>query len=92
METTKQLKLWRCVAMIALCALIAVSILYAFGVVWKAPAAQEAKTVPLSLWNDGYGAKQSLVARTIFRKRIASPCSIWTARSPVRRTIPITIR
>ena len=43
METTKQLKLWRCVAMIALCALIAVSILYAFGVVWKAPAAQEAK-------------------------------------------------
>ncbi|MBR0426225.1 MAG: haloacid dehalogenase-like hydrolase [Clostridia bacterium] len=61
METTKQLKLWRCVAMIALCALIAVSILYAFGVVWKAPAAQEAKTVPLSLWNDGYGAKQSLM-------------------------------
>ena len=61
MNATKQLNLWRCVAVIALCALIAVSILYAFGVGWKKPAAAKNEAVPLSLWNEGFGAKQSLI-------------------------------
>lgn len=35
METTKQLKIWRAVAVIALCALLTVSVLYACGVGYK---------------------------------------------------------
>ncbi len=67
MKTTKQLKSWRCVAILALCALIAVSVLYAIGVGWKKPAekpadaAQTDEPAPLSLWNDGTGAKQDLI-------------------------------
>jgi hypothetical protein len=63
MNTTKQLKLWRCVAVIALCALITVSVLYAVGVGWKKPvdAASKEEDAPLSLWNDGFGAKKSLI-------------------------------
>ena len=53
MDKTKQLKLWRCVAVIALCALIAVSILYAVGVGWKTPAAAKREAEPLMLWNEG---------------------------------------
>ena len=61
MNTTKQLKLWRCVAVIALCALIAVCALYAFGVGWKTFAAAKDKVAPLSRWNEGFGAKQALI-------------------------------
>ena len=60
MSIEKQLKCWRCVAVIALCALIAVSVLYAFGVGWRTPSART-EAAPLSLWNDGIGAKQSLI-------------------------------
>ena len=61
MSTEKQLKLWRCVASLLLCLLIFVGVLYAFGVGWKTPEAAKTEAAPLSLWNDGYGAKQSLI-------------------------------
>ncbi|MBQ9429090.1 MAG: haloacid dehalogenase-like hydrolase [Clostridia bacterium] len=57
----KQLKLWRAVAILALCALLTVSLLYAFGVGYKAAAPAVGKTPALSLWNDGTGAKKSLI-------------------------------
>ena len=61
MNPTKQLKIWRCVAILSLCALLAVSVLYAAGVGYRQPsAASKAEAAPLSLWNDGTGAKQSL--------------------------------
>ena len=63
METsTKQLKIWRAVAVIAVCALLTVSILYAFGVGYKkrpVPAVDGKST--LSLWNDGTGARDKLI-------------------------------
>ena len=59
MSTSKQLKIWRCVAIISLCALIAVSGLYAAGIGWKKAAPAHAE--PLSLWNEGSGAKKSLI-------------------------------
>ena len=61
MSTEKQLKLWRCIASLLLCLLIFVGVLYAFGVGWKTPEAAKTEAAPLSLWNDGYGAKQSLI-------------------------------
>ena len=61
MSTEKQLKLWRCVAVIALCALLIVGALYAAGIGWKTPEAAKTEAAPLSLWNEGYGAKQSLI-------------------------------
>ena len=60
MRIEKQRNLWRCIAVLCLCALIAVSVLYAFGVGWK-PCAAPKQTAPLSLWNEGHGAKQSLI-------------------------------
>ena len=59
-NTTKQLKIWRIVAVISLCALLTVSILYACGVGYKNPASATAGNKALSLWNDGTGAKKSL--------------------------------
>ena len=76
-QTKKQLKIWRCVAVIALCALLTVGILYAAGVGYRraepTPAADTQRNSasenppaptengdPLSLWNDGTGAKKSL--------------------------------
>ena len=58
-NTTKQLKIWRVVAIIALLALVTVSVLYAFGVGYK-NSSPAAGTNALSLWNDGTGAKKSL--------------------------------
>ena len=60
MSIEKQRNLWRCIAILCLCALIAVSVLYAFGVGWKTLIAPK-QAAPLSLWNKGYGAKQSLI-------------------------------
>ena len=61
MSIEKQRDLWRCVAVIALCALLIVGALYAAGIGWKSSASAKTKTGPLSLWNEGYGAKQSLI-------------------------------
>ena len=58
----KQLKLWRCVAIIALSALLAVGVLYALGALTKrAVSAPVDGNEALSLWNDGTGAKKSLI-------------------------------
>jgi len=59
-NTTKQLKIWRIVAVIALCALLTVSILYACGVGYKCSDSAADGSNALSLWNDGTGAKKSL--------------------------------
>lgn len=59
---TKQLKIWRCAAIVLLLALIAVSVLYACGVGYKKAApVQIDGSDALSLWNDGTGAKKSLI-------------------------------
>ena len=74
---TKKVKLWRAVALLSLCALVAVSVFYAFGVGQKpaapAPAPGETETATaapagtaetpaaLSLWNEGTGAKKALL-------------------------------
>ena len=60
-KTNKQLKIWRIVAIIALCALLTVSILYAVGVGYKSSTTSTDGNKALSLWNDGTGAKKSLV-------------------------------
>ena len=60
-KTTKQLKIWRMIAVIALCALLIAGMLYALSVGHEnpLPAADGAKA--LSLWNEGTGAKKSLI-------------------------------
>lgn len=63
MDKTKQLKTWRGIAVTAICLLLIVSILYALGVGWKQSDAATEPLVgydPLSLWNEGTGAKKSL--------------------------------
>ena len=72
-KTVKQLTVWRWVALIALCALITVSALYAAGVGWKqtaAPAGEDPKPAEpapagsrelLTLWNEGTGARAKLI-------------------------------
>ena len=61
-KTTKQLKIWRLVAILALCALVAVGIFYTVGLAGKqAGPASGAGTDALSLWNDGTGAKAKLI-------------------------------
>ena len=72
-KTVKQLTVWRWVALIALCALITVSALYAAGVGWKqtaAPAGKDPKPAEpapagsrelLTLWNEGTGARAKLI-------------------------------
>ncbi len=60
----KQLKTWKGLAVTAICLLLVVSILYALGVGWKQSAAATellAGNDPLSLWNEGTGAKNSLI-------------------------------
>ncbi|MBQ7660958.1 MAG: haloacid dehalogenase-like hydrolase [Clostridia bacterium] len=61
-KTEKQMRIWRCVAIIALCALIAVSVLYTLGVGWKAPepAPKDGEKM-LSLWAEDAAAKGALV-------------------------------
>ena len=50
----KQLKLWRCVAIIALSALLAVGVLYALGAFTKRAVSTPVDgNEALSLWNDG---------------------------------------
>lgn len=61
-KTVKQLKIWRCVAIIAIVALLTVSILYAFGIGTPAKSLSfPDKEKPLSLWNDGTGARDQLI-------------------------------
>ncbi|MBO4220774.1 MAG: DUF3089 domain-containing protein [Clostridia bacterium] len=61
-KTKKQLMFWRIAAALTLCALLAVCLLYALGVGWRAPAKTSADASgALSLWNEGTGAKKSLV-------------------------------
>ena len=60
-KTAKQLKIWRIVAIVTLCALLTVSILYASGVGYRSFSSAANGNKALSLWNDGTGAKKSLV-------------------------------
>ena len=60
-NTTKQMKIWRAVAILALCALLTVSVLYAFGVGYKSSVPAMNGTDALSLWNDGTGARDQLI-------------------------------
>ena len=60
-NTKKQLTIWRVVALTAVCALLAVSILYALGVGYKSDEPADDGNKALSLWNEGTGAKKSLV-------------------------------
>lgn len=56
-------KLWKPIAIVSLCLLLAVSCLYALGVGWKQtiPGKPDGKEM-LSLWNDDAPAKQKLIA------------------------------
>ncbi|MBQ7699905.1 MAG: haloacid dehalogenase-like hydrolase [Clostridia bacterium] len=60
-KTTKQLKIWRIIAIISLCALLTVSLLYAFCAGNKNRTTKIDGNNALSLWNDGTGAKKSLI-------------------------------
>ena len=61
METAKQLRIWRITAIIAICALVAVSIAFAFNARSSADnTAEEDNGKVLALWNDGTGAKKQL--------------------------------
>ena len=61
-KTAKQMKIWRAVAVVALIALVAVSVLYALGVGYKCQGTCDAgDKEALTLWNEGTGAKKSLV-------------------------------
>ena len=61
-KTNKQVKTWRCIAIVALCALVTVSVLYALGVGWKQAElpAVDGKEM-LSLWTDSASAKKQLI-------------------------------
>ena len=59
----KQIKIWRGISIVVLCILIAVSVMYAFGVGYNSPA----KTAPdgekmLSLWTKDASAKEALIS------------------------------
>ena len=60
-HTTKQRKIWRITAIIAICVLLTVSILYAFGVGYKSAAPVIDGKEALSLWNEGTGARDHLI-------------------------------
>ena len=60
-NTTKQLRIWRIIAAISICALLAVSALYASGLDFKSSAPVADGTKALSLWNDGTGARDNLI-------------------------------
>ena len=57
----RKMKIWRITAIIALCALLTVSVLYAFGVGYKSSVPALNGTEALSLWNDGTGARDQLI-------------------------------
>ena len=61
-NTANQLKIWRIIAILSLCALLTVSILCAVGAGWIRPRpASVDGSKALSLWNDGSGAKAKLI-------------------------------
>ena len=64
-DSSKSLKIWRAVAIVALCLLLVVSVLYANGVGWKQKPEKEAEPVPgdaaLSLWTEDAGSKAELI-------------------------------
>ena len=60
-NTKKQLKIWRIVAIISLLSLLTISILYALGGGLKSSSPAKESNIELSLWNDGTGAKKSLI-------------------------------
>ena len=55
------MRIWRAVAIIALCALLTVNVLYAFGVGCKSSVPVIDGNKALSLWNDGTGARDALI-------------------------------
>ena len=59
-NVNKQLKIWRIVAIAAVCVLLTVSLLYALGVGYKTSSPATDGNKALSLWNDGTGVKKSL--------------------------------
>ena len=60
-KCVKQLKLWRIIAVIAICALLIVSVLYALGVGYRRPSSAADGIKALSLWNEGTGARNALI-------------------------------
>ena len=59
--TERKLRIWRAVAIIALCALLTVSVLYALGIGNKRSGLDINGTDALSLWNEGTGARDKLI-------------------------------
>ena len=59
-KTTKQMKIWRAIAVAALCALLALGVLWAVCACRKGAASPDGEKA-LSLWNDGTGAKKRLI-------------------------------
>ncbi len=59
--TERKMRIWRAIAVMALCALLTVSVLYAFGVGYKRSEPAVNGTDALSLWNDGTGARDKLI-------------------------------
>ena len=60
-NNSKQLKIWRAVAVAAVCALLIVSLLYGLGVGYKSESPAVDADKAFSLWNDGTGVKKSLI-------------------------------
>lgn len=59
--TERKLRIWRATAIIALCALLTVSVLFAFGVGTKRSEPAINGTDALALWNEGTGARDKLI-------------------------------
>lgn len=59
-KTTKQMRIWRAIAVAALCALLALGVLWAVCACRKGAASPDGEKA-LSLWNDGTGAKKRLI-------------------------------
>ena len=55
------MRIWRATAIIALCALLTVSVLFAFGVGTKRSEPAINGTDALALWNEGTGARDKLI-------------------------------
>ena len=65
MKTEKNpVRLWKSIAIVALCLLVAVSALYALGVGWKqcGGEAQPPAAEPLSLWTENAQSRQKLIS------------------------------
>ena len=57
----KQLMIWRVIAIVSICALLAVTFYYAAGAGRKAQSSASSAAGTLSLWNEGTGAKKQLI-------------------------------